>query len=177
MFYRNMELKERSLQRVGSELGKSRGLIERWSSQWSWVERVRDWDDHQEMRRLEKRIEEKHKIDEVHLTIIRAARTKAIKALAEMNPEQLATNPSELRHWITELIRYERMIMGEPEAPETRREKIEVQATIEERLKEYVPVFQELLDEGAIRLDGHRDQPMRENGEDEIFTFDEPNDE
>ena len=52
-----------------------------------------------------------------------------------------------------------------------------MQATIEERLKEYVPVFQELLDEGAIRLDGHRDQPMRENGEDEIFTFDEPNDE
>jgi len=79
-----------------------------------------------------------------------------------MKPEQLATNPSELRHWILELIRYERLIVGEPETIEVCSEKIELQATIEEKLKSYVPVFQELLNEGAIRLDGYHDQPMRE---------------
>jgi hypothetical protein len=175
--YRNLEPKERSLQRVGSELGKSRGLIERWSSRWDWVERVREWDTYLQMRLLEKRIEERQRMDEEHLKIIRAARSKAIKALADMKPEQLATNPSELRHWLMELIRYERLIMGEPEPVEARSEKIEVQATIEERLKAYAPVFQELIDEGAILLDGHHDQPKRENGEDEDFTYDEPDDE
>src|SRR5215212_2416982 len=83
-------------------------------------------------------------------------------ASADMKPEQLATNPSELRHWILELIRYERLIVGEPETIEVCSEKIELQATIEEKLKSYVPVFQELLNEGAIRLDGYHDQPMRE---------------
>lgn len=75
------------------------------------------------------------------------------------------------------MIRYERLKRGEPESIEERRSKIEVQATIEEKLKAYVPVFQELIDEGAIRLNGHHDQPKRENGEAEVFTYDEPDDE
>jgi hypothetical protein len=56
-----------------SELGKSRALIERWSSKWSWTDRTRDWDTFQEMCRLEARIEEKQQMDERHLKIIRAA--------------------------------------------------------------------------------------------------------
>jgi hypothetical protein len=69
------------------------------------------------------------------------------------------------------------LVLGEPETIEARREEIEVQSTIEERIKSYAPVFQELLDEGAIRLDGYPDQPKRENDEDEVFTYDEPDDE
>ena len=61
--YRNLEPEERSLARVVSELGKSRGLIraliERWSSRRNGVERTRTWDNHQELRLLEGRIEEK----------------------------------------------------------------------------------------------------------------------
>ncbi len=177
VLYRNMEPRERSLQRVASELTKSSSLIRRWSSRWDWQTRVARWDDYQEMRRLETLIKEKQKMDAEHLKVIRSARSKAIKALADMKPEQLATNPSELRRWITESIRYERLIMGEPETTEGRREKIEVQATLEERLLQYAPVFQELLDEGAIHLDGHHDQPTRENGEYELVTYDGLDDE
>ena len=39
--FRNLEPRDRSLARVVSELGKSRGLMERWSSRWSWVEGAR----------------------------------------------------------------------------------------------------------------------------------------
>ncbi len=172
--YRNLEPKERSLTRVSSELAKSIPLVKRWSSRWDWVERVREWDDYLQMRLLEGRIEERQRMDEEHLALIRGARSKAIKALADMKPEQLATNLVELRHWITELIRYERLIMGEPETIEARREEIEAQATIEERIKEYAPVLQELLDEGVISLNGHHDQPKRESGEDEVFPCDVP---
>jgi hypothetical protein len=153
VIYRNLELKERSLQKVGAELGKSRCLIERWSSRWGWVERAAEWDDYQEMRRLETRIQERQKMDEAHLRAIRAARSKAIRALVEMDPSQLARNPGELRRWVTELMCLERLIMGEPEPIEKRREKIEIRQTIEERLKAYAHVYQELIDEGAIRLD------------------------
>jgi hypothetical protein len=175
--YRNLEPEQRSITRVVSELNKSRTLIGRWSSQWSWVERAREWDAHQDLRRIDALLEARKRMDEEHLKIIRAARNKAIAALGMLSVDLLANNPSELRHWITELIRYERLIIGEPESIEERSEKIEVRTTIEERLKAYAPVFQELIDEGAILLDGHHDQPKRENGEDEDFTYDEPDDE
>jgi hypothetical protein len=150
--YRNLEPKERSLSRVVSELGKSIPLIKRWSSRWSWVERARECDNYQEMRRLEKRIEEKQKMDEDHLKIIRAERNKAVEALTNMDTETLANNALELRNWITEIIKLERLIMGEPESIEERQEKAEITASIEEKIKEYAPVFQELMDEGAITL-------------------------
>lgn len=37
---------QRSLAKVGRELGKSKALMERWSSQWSWVSRVEAYTDH-----------------------------------------------------------------------------------------------------------------------------------
>jgi hypothetical protein len=157
--YRNLEPEERSLQRVSSELSKSIPLMKRWSARWSWAERVREWDGHQEIKLLERRIEQKQKMDEDHLKIIRAARSKAVQALAKVDPEKLLDSLTELRYWITEMVKLERLIMGEPESIEERRSKVEVRATIEERLKAYAPVFQELLDEGAITMAG-REMPM-----------------
>jgi hypothetical protein len=150
--YRTLEPGERSLAKVGSELVKSTTLLSRWSARWQWVERAREWDAHLDRCRLEHRIEVKKRLDEEHLKIIWGARIKAIEALAQMSPEDLASKPSELRHWLMELIHLKRLIMGEPETTDVRREKIELQATIEE----YAPVFRELLDEGVIRFD---DQP------------------
>ena len=152
--YRNLDPKERSLQRVGSELVKSRQLLSRWSSKWSWVERAQAWDNFQEIKRLEKRIEEKKKMDEQHLKIVRAMRSKIIDALTKMDAEVLAKDMREMRSWISEFIKLERLIMGEPESIEERREKIEIHASIEEQIREYAPVFQELIDEGVITLDG-----------------------
>lgn len=37
---------DRSLAEVGRRLGKSKALMDRWSSRWRWVERVYDWDLH-----------------------------------------------------------------------------------------------------------------------------------
>lgn len=48
---------ERSLGKVGKKLGKSATLIERWSSQWNWVNRSRDYDN--EIRRQDIRAEKK----------------------------------------------------------------------------------------------------------------------
>lgn len=48
---------ERILGKVGKKLGKSATLIERWSSQWNWVNRCRDYDN--EIRRQEVRADKK----------------------------------------------------------------------------------------------------------------------
>jgi hypothetical protein len=152
--FRDLEPKERSLQRVVSECNRSISLIGRWSSKWGWVERAQAWDNFQELKRLEKRIEEKQKMDEQHLKIVRAMRSKIIDALTKMDSEDLAKNIRVMRSWINDFIRLERLIMGEPESIEERREKIEIHASIEEQIREYAPVFQELIDEGVITLDG-----------------------
>jgi hypothetical protein len=65
----------------------------------------------------------------------------------------VAKNFSQMMIWFETLVRMERTIRGEPESIEERREKLEVKATAQVELKLYAPVFQELLDEGAITLD------------------------
>lgn len=42
--YRDLGPEERSLRRVGRELGKSGAQISKWSSAWRWVERAAAWD-------------------------------------------------------------------------------------------------------------------------------------
>ncbi len=83
-----------------------------------------------------------------------------------MDPQDLAKNMYELRNWITEVIKLERLVMGEPESVEERREKIQIHASIEEQIREYAPVFQELLDEGVITLDGHPRAAIGSSGDD-----------
>ena len=51
MFYVEMDV-DRSLAKVGQKLGVSRKLIERWSAQYDWVSRARDYDAHVSERRL-----------------------------------------------------------------------------------------------------------------------------
>jgi hypothetical protein len=59
------------------------------------------------------------------------------------------------------------MIRGEPASIEEQRQKIEVKATTEEELRVYVPVFQELIDEGAITLDAVGIPAVSEDEEEE----------
>jgi hypothetical protein len=122
-------------------------------------------------------------MDEQHIKIIEIAKIKLVQALAQSDPKELAQDFPQMIYWMSELIRLERLIRGVPESIEERREKVQVRATIEEQLRMYVPVFQELLDEGAITLDGQtallagKDQDKGEEGEDEILTYDESEDE
>jgi hypothetical protein len=143
-----MEPNERSLQRVASELAKGIPLVKRWSARWEWVERASDWDSYQELRRLGRRIEAKQRMDEQHLKIIEAAKTKLVHALAKDDPEELSHNFAQMMNWMTELTRLERLIREEPESIEERCEKIQVETTFEEQLKVYTPAFQELFRRG-----------------------------
>lgn len=92
--YRNMGA-ERSLAKVAQKLGKSKPLMERWSSRWHWGIRVDAWDDEMDKcscRELKKGITEMRKN---HAGIAKAMLVKALQALQrtpvdEMTPQDIA---------------------------------------------------------------------------------------
>lgn len=55
--YRDMG-KERTLPKVAEKLGKSLGLISRWSSEHGWVERVNAWDDEADRQAAQKQLKD-----------------------------------------------------------------------------------------------------------------------
>jgi len=147
--YRNIEPPFRSITRVVSELGKSRSLIGRWSSEWNWVERAAEWDHEQEIRLLASRIEAKKRMDEEHLTIVRSARNKAVRRLRDVDLSDVP--PHELRAWLSEFMRWERLILGEPEAIEERRTRVETtEKDIEQEMEELWPIIEEMYRKGDL---------------------------
>jgi hypothetical protein len=106
-------------------------------------------------------------MDECHLRIINVALQKVVAAVQKADVDALARNFNQQVLWMSELMRLERMIRGEPASIEEQRQKIEVKATTEEELRVYVPVFQELIDEGAITLDAVGIPAVSEDEEEE----------
>jgi hypothetical protein len=147
--FRNLEPSERSLSRVVSELGKSRGLIERWSSRNNWRERAEAWDEEQDLRLLSSRVEAKKRMDEEHLRIVRAARNKAVQALKDVDPSEFTL--TELRNWLDMTMKWERLIIGEPETVVERRVKVEAKDyDIEKEMEELWPLIEDMYRRGIL---------------------------
>ncbi len=64
--YRNMGRGERSHELVGQELGKNLATISKWSSKWSWVVRVMEYDRAEDRRKVEEHWEEIEKMSRRH---------------------------------------------------------------------------------------------------------------
>ena len=76
--------KKRSLRMVGRELGKSKALMERWSSQWNWVARVEAYTDHLfRQADLEQQRELRGKI------VTRDETMEELSAIVRADPEQV----------------------------------------------------------------------------------------
>lgn len=90
--YRDMGI-ERSLAKVGTQLGKSTALMERWSAKYDWVKRAAAWDDEQE--RLEREAKEKQRLKDIakmrerHAGIAVSMLLKAATALQTIPPEDI----------------------------------------------------------------------------------------
>lgn len=89
---------ERSLGKVGKKLGKSVTLIERWSSQWNWVNRSRDYDN--EIRRQEVKADKKafQEMRKRQVKIAVELQKKAFKAFKEMPVKALS--PKDIKEFI-----------------------------------------------------------------------------
>ena len=86
---------KRSLHMVGQQLGKSRGLMERWSSANHWVERCRAWDNHLQQEARRAAVAEVRQMNKRHANMAQQMQKAAMKALKEMgsnmvNPKNIA---------------------------------------------------------------------------------------
>lgn len=91
--YRDMG-EERSLAKVGRALGKSKALMDRWSSANSWVERALAWDDEQDRIARQEQIKDIKKMRKRHADVANAmivAATKGLKSIME-NPKDIKPN-------------------------------------------------------------------------------------
>ena len=75
---------KRSLHMVGQQLGKSRGLMERWSSANHWVERCRAWDNHLQQEARRAAVAEVRQMNKRHANMAQQMQKAAMKALKEM---------------------------------------------------------------------------------------------
>lgn len=105
---------KRSIRQVSEILGKSEGLLERWSSDNDWVERARAWDEDQE--RIKRELAQKEMQEEIRRMLKRQAeagkfaQVKAIKALNKIPEEDI--KPSDVARLLEAGSKLERIGRG-----------------------------------------------------------------
>lgn len=109
MLYRDMG-KKRSLAKVSNELGKSKALMDRWSSRDRWVERVQAYDDHMDRLELEQRDTDIKDMLERHSKVSMLFQQKVIEGLKVLKGETLS--PSDLIRIFTDSVKVERLSRG-----------------------------------------------------------------
>lgn len=110
--YRDMG-SERSLRAVSRALGKSKTIIDRWSREKGWVERVRAYDNDLEKEARAKAIKDRKAMTERHIGIAMQVQKKALEALANLSVEDMS--PKDIKEYIkmaTELERLNREFEG-----------------------------------------------------------------
>lgn len=85
--YRDMD--QRSLSKVGRTLGKSKALMERWSSAHEWQKRVAAWDAEQDRISRQAQIEAIKKMRKEHAALANAMLVKAAKALKRIPEDDI----------------------------------------------------------------------------------------
>jgi hypothetical protein len=80
---------ERSLRMVGQEVGKSVGLIERWSSRWMWCKRALAYDAYLDDERRAGAREEALAMGRRHAQLARLMQTKVVEGLLCLDADRL----------------------------------------------------------------------------------------
>lgn len=101
---------ERATTKVASELKKNKSLIDRWSSQWRWVERVRLYEAHMDKQRQRAQIQQIEEMLERHTQYARWLQTKAAAAIIDVKPAALTVEQA--RRYLETGIKVERDALG-----------------------------------------------------------------
>lgn len=116
VLYRDMGTK-RSIRRVGQELGKSRALVERWSTKNHWIDRVQAYDDYLDKEAQKVAVREYKAMNQRHIETAKLLQTKALKALKDMPDDALS--PKYILDYLTKAMELERLSLKEKAAPES----------------------------------------------------------
>lgn len=118
--YRDMG-SERSLRAVGQALGKSKALMERWSSKWNWPERVRQYENNLEQEAYKKAVKGVAEMQTRHIKTAVLMQKKAVEALDKLDIAELS--PKDIISLIKGGSTLERETRGSDPAIEARRKQ------------------------------------------------------
>jgi hypothetical protein len=110
--YRDMGA-TRSLAKVAKTLGKSRALVERWSSAWDWVARAGAYDDFLDETKRAKAARLVEEMVERQLAQMLLIQQAGMEAL--VNLDFRALKPTEILDYIIAAAKQERVLRGQPE--------------------------------------------------------------
>lgn len=102
---------KRSLRKVARELSKSETLIKRWSSTWSWQERIRQYTNELHRKEFEEERQRAKEIRKRQRKLAESMEQKGFKALQKLDPETIYAKDA--IRLITEGIRLERELQQE----------------------------------------------------------------
>lgn len=102
----------RSLTEVARGLGKSRALLDRWSSRWSWVERSRAWDQFVDQEKQRSQIEEAREIGVRHARIAAAIQAKVVERIRSIDIERVSLR--DMVYAFDIAVKVERLALGMP---------------------------------------------------------------
>lgn len=108
---------ERSTRAVAQKLGKSASLIQRWSRDKEWQERVRAYDNDVEREARKKAVADRKAMTERHIGIAMQLQKKALEALGSLSVEDMS--PKDVKEFIkmaTDLERLNRTLEEESAA-------------------------------------------------------------
>jgi hypothetical protein len=108
--YRDMGT-ERSLAKVGVNLGKSVKLMERWSATHRWVARAAAWEDEKDRRVREELTKGVTAMRKTHAAIAEQMLIKAMKALQGLPPDEMT--PRDIATLVDVAAKLERLSRGE----------------------------------------------------------------
>ena len=111
--YRDMGA-DRSLAKVGQEIGKSTKMMEKWSKAHNWVERAEAWDREQDRILQKQQIEDIKKMRKRHANLAVAMLAKAATALKKIPDDEIkAADVSRMVDVASKLERVSRGDVGE----------------------------------------------------------------
>lgn len=90
-----------------------KGQLEKWSKLYSWVNRAQAWDMYLDQEARDTRINAVREMAERHTTAAMTMMTRALQRLRNLQPEELS--PQQVRLYLTEAAKMERLARGEPE--------------------------------------------------------------
>jgi hypothetical protein len=102
----------RALRRVGQKLGVARQLVERWSRDWTWAARCRDYEAHQDAIRQQETQAELVTIARRNAVLTMLAQTKIREAMKLLDPTMI--DPDKLPQWLRALSYAESNMRGAP---------------------------------------------------------------
>lgn len=128
--YRDASPSDRSLRKLAEQIGKSRTLIERWSSGHEWGERVAAWDAHNDAIRRAAMAAEAQMMGERHARLARRVLDMVAEKLESIDPTDLP--PAQLSRLIDTASKLERLALGEPS------ERVETTAATPDEVKRFL---------------------------------------